>query len=111
MWSTTVLLPKGGCKYCVIGLVEVLWKVISIIIYQRLTDSIEFHDILHGFRACRGTGMATLESKILQHISGLQQDMFYEVFVYIHNAYDALDRGHALEILEGYGVDPSSAVS
>ena len=55
--------------------------------------------------------MATLESKLLQHILGLHQEMFYEVFVYIHNAYDALDRGHALEILEGYGVDPSSAVS
>ena len=32
--------------------------------------------------------------------------MLYEIFVDINNAYDALDQGQSLEILEGYGVEP-----
>ena len=39
-WNTIILLPKGGGEYHVIGLVEVLWKVISIIIDRRLEESI-----------------------------------------------------------------------
>ena len=38
--NTIILLPKGGGEYHVIGLVEVLWKVISIIIDRRLEESI-----------------------------------------------------------------------
>ena len=39
-WNTIILLPKGGGEYHVIGLVEVLWKVISIIIDRCLEESI-----------------------------------------------------------------------
>ena len=38
--NTVILTPKGGGEYHVIGLVEVLWKVISIIIDRRLEESI-----------------------------------------------------------------------
>ena len=34
-----------------------------------------------------------LEAKILQHITGMQQKVLYEIFVYLHTAYDPLDRG------------------
>ena len=34
------------------------------------------------------------------------QDILNEIFVDLHKAYDALDQGHALEILEGYGMFP-----
>ena len=50
-WSTIALLPKGGGKWRRIILVEVLWKLISAIIDRHLADSINFHDILNGFRA------------------------------------------------------------
>ena len=39
MWSTIVLIPKGSGEYHIIGLVEVLWKVIIINIDQFLSDS------------------------------------------------------------------------
>ena len=90
---------------------EVLWKAISIIIYQNLVESIDFHDIMHRFRFWRGIGTATLEAKILQKIAGIRQEVLYDIFVDIHMAYDALDWGHVLVILEGYGVggwDPRS---
>ena len=48
--------------------------------------------------------MATLESKILKQILGLQQEVLYNIFVDIHKAYSALDWGRALVILERYRV-------
>ena len=50
--------------------------------------------------------MAKLGSKILQNIGGMRKDFLYDIFVYIHKVYDALDWGGALKILEGCGVGP-----
>ena len=38
--NTVILIPKGGGEYHLLGLVEVLWKVISIIIDRSLAESI-----------------------------------------------------------------------
>ena len=83
-----------------------LCKLIAIIIDRRLADSINFHEIMHGFKYHREKGKATLEDKILQYISGLHHEVLYEIFLYIHKAHDSLDQGNALKILEGYGVGP-----
>ena len=50
-WYTIVLIPKGSGEYHIIGLVEVLWKVIIINIDRCLSDSNKLNDVLHGFRA------------------------------------------------------------
>ena len=63
-WATIDLLSKGKGEYSGIGLVEVFWKAISFIIDRLLADYINFQNILHGFRAQRGTWTATLESKL-----------------------------------------------
>ena len=60
-----LLVPKGKKKYRGIGLVEVMWKVVATILNSRFTVSITFHDFLHIFRACCGTGITTLESNLL----------------------------------------------
>ena len=49
-WDTIVIIPKGNVEYHIIGLVEVLWKVIGINIDQHLEESINLYDVLHGFR-------------------------------------------------------------
>ena len=59
-WQAVVLIPKGKQYYRGIDLVEVMWKVVAAILNCRLTTSITFHDFLHGFRAGRSTGTATL---------------------------------------------------
>ena len=46
------------------GLLEVTWKLMTVILHRRLTTVIQLHDVLHGFREGRGTGMATLEAKL-----------------------------------------------
>ena len=52
---------------------EVMWKVVAEILNCRLTAFIACHDFLHGFRAGRGTGTATLEAKLLQQLAALRE--------------------------------------
>ena len=54
-WATFIILTKGSGNYRIIGLIEVIWKVISIMVNRRLVDLIEFHDVLHNFREWRVT--------------------------------------------------------
>ena len=75
-----VLIPKGGGDYHGIGLVDVVWKVVAAILNRRLTASITYHDFLHGFRAGRGTGTATLEAKLLQQLAALREEVLYVIW-------------------------------
>ena len=62
------MIPKEeGTNFIEIGLLEVLWKLISGIIIFRISSSIQFHDALHGCREGRVTDTATLKAKLLQH--------------------------------------------
>ena len=108
MWQAVVMITKGRQEYRGIGLVEVMRKVVAAILHLRLTASITYHDFLHGFRAGRGTGTATLEAKLLQQLADLSEEVLYVIFLDLHKAYDALDRSRCLDILEGYGVVPST---
>jgi hypothetical protein len=107
-----VLLPKvtsGGFRG--ISLLEVAWKVLeSVLINQRIQGSVQFHNCLHGSRAQRGTGTAIIEAKLIQQLAMRRQVPVYTIFLDLQNkAYDAIDRGQTLEILEqGYGVGPSA---
>ena len=106
MWQAVVLLPKGGKYYRDIGLMEVMWKVVAVILNHQLAASITFHNFLHIFRTGRGTGTATLESKLLHQLAALREEVLYVIFLDLHKAYAALDRSRCFEILEGYGVGP-----
>ena len=83
---------------------EVTWKVVVVILRRRLTAGIKFHDALHGFREGRGTGMSTLEPKLLQQLAAMREEFLYVIFLDLTKAYDALDRSRSLEILKGYVV-------
>ena len=50
-WQAVVLIPKGKGDYRGIGLVEVMWKVVEVILNCRLTSSITFHDVLQDVQA------------------------------------------------------------
>ena len=106
MWQAEFLLTKGGNDYCDIGIVEVMWKLVAVILNRRLKDSINFHDFLHGFWAGRGTGTATLKSKLLQKVAALREEVMCVIFLDLHKAYVTLYRSMSLDILEGCGVVP-----
>jgi hypothetical protein len=72
-WSTMVLLPKDGGGYRGIGLLEIIWKLISAILDVWFKSTIQFHDCLHGFQASRGTGTAIIEVKLLQQLAMIHQ--------------------------------------
>ena len=107
-WQAVVLIPKGKGDYWGIGLVEVMWKVVAVILNRCLTSSITFHDVLHEFRAGRGTGTATLEAKLPQQLAAMREEVLYVIFLDLTKVYDALDRSRCLGILEGYGVGPGA---
>ena len=105
--QAVVMIPRvGGTYFRVIGLVGVIWKEISGIIYCRLSSSIHFHDVLHGFRAARGTGTVTLEAKLLQDIISMREMALHSIFLDLRKSYYDLDRDRCLYTLEGYNMGP-----
>ena len=57
-----------------IGLLETLWKFLEAIIDKLLRSSIQFHNVLHGFCMGRVMGTATVEIKLAQEITIIDQD-------------------------------------
>ena len=105
LWMVIVLLPKGGCDYRGIGLLDPIWKVLEVVMDNRL-KILDYHDCLNGFLAGGGTGTATTEVKLAQQLAYIEQVPLYGVFIDLRKAYDAIDRGRCLEILKAYGVGP-----
>jgi hypothetical protein len=100
-----VLIPKDKAgEFRGIALLEIIYKLISSIINQRLCSKINLHDALHGFRKKRGTGTAIMEAKLLAQLRCRLDEPLYMIFIDLKKAYDTLDRSQAMRILEGYGV-------
>ena len=64
-----ILLPKVKEGYSGIGLVEVIWKIITGIIKNCPRTDILFHDSLQRFGQVGGAGTAMLEAKLKQHLA------------------------------------------
>lgn len=84
-----------------------MWKLIEKIIDTRLCHGIQFHDALHGFRKSRGCGTAILECRLEQERALHQGTTLFQVFLDLTKAYETLDCGRTLLILEQYGVGPN----
>ncbi len=63
--------------------------------------------MLYGFHNCRGTGTAIVETKLAQEIAFMEQEPWFMAFIDLKKAFDAMDRGCFLEILQGYSVGPN----
>ena len=102
------LIPKDITSYQGIALLESICKLASAIVSFRLSEGIQLHDAIHGFRAKRGTGTAILELKLLmQHTKLCGVKKLCIIFLDLQKACHTLDQGRTLEILEGCGVGPS----
>ena len=53
---------------------------------------IKFHDSLHGGLLKRGTGTATIETKLHQSLAWHDQRPLYQIYIDLKKAYNALDR-------------------
>jgi hypothetical protein len=100
-----VLMPKGKGDYQGIRLLEPIWKVVEVLMDKQYL-AIKLHGCLHGFCAGKGRGTATMEVKLAQQLAYQEQEAWYQIFLDLQKAYDAMDRGRCLEILAGYVVGP-----
>ena len=69
---------------------------------------ITFHDVLHGFRVDRGIGTSALETKLLQQLTSMREEVLFNVFLDLQKVYDALDWDICLDILVAYMVSPGT---
>ena len=56
----------------------------------------------------RGTGTASLEANLPQDLMAMSYEVLYEILLYLHKAYDALDHDYCLKTLAAHGVSPWS---
>ena len=59
-WTVLLLIPKWTTYTQGAILLETLWKVVGVLIDTRIHASLQLHDVLHGFRSRRQTGMAIM---------------------------------------------------
>ena len=74
-----------------IGIVEVLWKAVSGVANFWIGAVVDLHDMLHGFKAGRGTGTASLEARIIHQITEMGEEVLYKFFLDIIKSYDSLE--------------------
>ena len=76
------------------------------IIDTRLRESFCLHNVLHGFRAGRGTGTTILELNLVQELASVDQYPLFLVFIDLQKAHDTVYCGCLLTTLRGYGAGP-----
>ena len=59
-WNILVLIPKVTTDTWDIGLLMTLYKVVEDTVDTRLKSSLQFHDVLDGFRDRRETGTSIM---------------------------------------------------
>jgi hypothetical protein len=104
-----VLLPKGSeaHKFRGITLLEVLYKLWGMIVYRRVLRVIKFHPRIHGFCHRRGCDTAILEAKLEMQWAALHSKPYYQIFLDLAKAFDAVNRDRLLDILAGYVFGPN----
>ena len=97
------IIPKGTKDTWGIGIMETLWKVVEAFIDTCICASLQFHDILHGFRSERGTREAIMDLKLAQELASVDTKPPFLVFLDLWKTHDTIDRDCLIPTLEGYG--------
>ena len=76
--------------------------MVEVLIDTCLCARLQIHNVLHRFRARRGTGTDIIEIKLAQELIGIDQDPLLLVFLDLRKAYDIVDRDRLLVTLVHY---------
>ena len=87
----SVLVPKDNGEFRGFVLVAILWKTMLGIINRRVGTVFRFHYKLHWFCKGWGSGDAYLESKMLQQVMLVREDIPYDVLPNLQKYYEALN--------------------
>ena len=79
--TVIVLIQKLKTDTWVIGLLEVVWKVVEVVIDTRIKTVVQLHNVLHVFFAGRGTGTAITDIKLDKELESVDQDPLLLVFL------------------------------
>ena len=101
-----VIIPKDNAYTQGIGLLEIVWNVVNAVIDTHIKTAVQFHNVLHRFRAGRGVRTATIEIKFSQEFSSVDQDPLFLVFLDPRKAYDKNTCERLLHMPAGYGAGP-----
>ena len=71
--------------------------------------SVMLHDAPHGFREGGGKGVAILEDKLDQQLTGLAHEPLFQFLLNVWKAYDSMDWERCLRLLRGYRMGPNLA--
>ena len=85
-WTALVLIHKGKTDNWSIGLLDTLWEVEEALIETRIRASLQFYDVLHRFRAVRGTETAIMELKLAQDLASIDHEPLFLVFLDLRKA-------------------------
>ena len=83
-----------------------MWKTVMVIVNRHMMAAIQLHETLHILCTVRSMGTDFLKDKLLHQLMALREEVLHDIFLDIHKAYDALERGRCLDILVAYGVGP-----
>ena len=87
-----ILFLKGKGEYRTIGLLEVIWNMITTIINNRLGMDIYIHDALYRFIQGRGKVTDTLGAKLAQQLAGIFHEPLFHIFLELREIYDSLEK-------------------
>ena len=105
--GTLVIIPKddkGGVRG--IGVLEVIHKLVSAIINQRMSKVINFCKAIHGFRKKRGCFTAIGEAKMRMQRAACKGITLYQIYLDLRKAYDSVNREGVIALMKKYGVGP-----
>ena len=71
-----------------------------------IRESLQMHNVLHGFRSRRAMGMDIMELNPAQELASIDQSPLFLVFLDLRKAYDTVDQERLIITLEGHGAGP-----
>ena len=62
---------------------DIIWKAALEVIHFQIGLEVDFHNMIHRFKAGRRKGIASLKVKLLHQLTVMMEDILYKVLLYI----------------------------